>query len=254
MMPWSRFLLSFAVLSLAACDVQVTVDDEEDCGPQPPSEGWCPPQWECVDGEWLDLGGMCPDPACPETKPTDGDPCERLGQSCSYSEEIPCGPFSEVTATCTDTGWVSLTNYCQPEPTCPKTMPEVGSDCSDWEYPYYCPYEVACDELASVSLSCDYTTPTPTWKIDGDTPVCGSCDAAADPMSCAANLGCEWRAPGCASEGEVPIAEGCYPAIDCLNAESCPDVGQQCQIFIMDPCFDSECDACAQPVGVCVTP
>jgi hypothetical protein len=242
--------------ALAACDVQVTVDDdEEECGPRPPSEGWCPPQWECVDGEWVSLDGVCLEPECPAVKPADGDACERVGQSCLYSEEIDCGPFAEVTAECTDEGWRILTNYCQPEPTCPDTMPAVGSDCSDWEYPYYCPYTVACEGAAvSVAMSCDYTTPTPTWKVDGDAPACGSCEAATDPLSCGANVGCTWRVPGCAFEGETPIVEGCYPALDCNNAESCPDPGHQCQTFIVDLCVDVECDACGTPIGVCVTP
>jgi hypothetical protein len=243
-------LALFAALALSACDVQVTVDDDEECGPRPPSDGWCPPKWECVDGEWLSLAGACPEPECPVTKPTDGDPCEMVGQSCSYSDEFDCGPYAEVTASCTEDGWILLTNYCQPEPTCPETMPVVGSDCSDWEYPYYCPYAVACEEPVSVVMSCDYTTPTPVWKVDGDSPVCGSCEAVLDPLTCGVNIGCVWRAPGCADEGQLPIVEGCYPDIDCLTAESCPSPEDQCQTFIVDP----GTDACGVPVGVCVGP
>jgi hypothetical protein len=252
-----RFVAAFVVLGSAACSSQIELppDDDGSCEERvPATNGWCPPAWACVDGEWIETAGACPEPACPATRPDDGVACLKLEQECRYTEDVPCGPQGQVTSTCTESGWVTMVTYCQPEPTCPDAMPSPGSDCSSWDYAYFCQYEVACDELALVTMSCDYTTPTPTWKVDGDAPVCGSCDAAGDPASCSANLGCAWRVPGCASDGQTPIVEGCYPAFDCLNAESCPNPDEVCTPKVYDPCFGSMCDACGAVVGVCTLP
>ncbi len=84
-------LLLVAVTS--GCGATITVDGDDgeggeggsivSCGePPPPSGGYCPPIWECVDGEWIDLGGACPEPTCPSDQPTYGSSCEVLGQLC----------------------------------------------------------------------------------------------------------------------------------------------------------------------------
>ena len=70
------------VCLLPACTSTVTVDrddDEQECGPQPGSSGWCPPAWVCIDGEWQDTAGACPEPTCPTTAPGSGDACLPVG-------------------------------------------------------------------------------------------------------------------------------------------------------------------------------
>jgi hypothetical protein len=260
MTPRSLLVALASFACLVGCNARISVDGtggggNDGCSELPPyDDESCPPAWECIDGEWVDAAGACPEVECPETQPADGEPCPRVGASCNYVGEEPCGPQADVTATCTERGWTLLITYCQPEPTCPDAMPEVGSDCSGWDYPYYCEYPLACSEPAVVALSCDYSTPTPTWKVNGETPACGSCSAANDPSSCAANLGCTWHEPGCASETQTPIAAGCYPVGDCRYAESCNGPNEICEVFVANPCFGSMCTACGAEIGVCVAP
>lgn len=248
-----RFLPSLAALALLpACTSTVMVDqeqrDEEECGPRPLSGGWCPPSWACIDGEWVDTAGACPQPACPESEPSPGSSCDLIGQTCSYSIEYECGPLTEQVYECTSSGWETAYNACQPEPTCPLAMPIVGSDCSGWDYPYYCQYNHACGEdLTSVTMSCDYTTEPPSWQLDSEPPVCGACESITDTAACSATSGCQWLSPGC---GENAVAAACYPAGDCLFDGCDPD--QVCVTFDHDPCWNALCDACSAPIGLCL--
>lgn len=247
-----RFLFALAVLApLAACNATVTVDpEEEECGPRPPSGGgWCPPAWSCIDGEWMDTAGACPEPACPTSEPGTGDACDHIGQSCSYTVEYECGPITEQVYECTASGWQTIYPACQPEPTCPLEMPVEGSDCSGWDHPYFCQYNHACiDVLTTVTMSCDYTTEPPSWQIDGEPPLCAACESLGDAASCSATSGCQWLVPGC---GENPVAEGCYPAGDC-QVDGCSSPDQSCVVFDANPCWNELCDACNAPVGLCL--
>lgn len=246
-----RFLAALlALVPLAACTTTVTVDpDEEECGPKPGGGGWCPPAWQCVDGEWVDTAGMCPEPACPASVPANGDSCPIVGQDCSYTVEEMCGPVSTVSAVCTATGWKLAYSACQPEPTCPLQMPVVGSDCSGWDYPYFCQYNHACiDVITTVAMSCDYTVDPPSWQLDSEPPLCAACESMGDAASCSATSGCQWLVPGC---GENPIAEGCYPAGDC-QVDGCDIPEQSCVVFDKNPCWNELCDACNAPIGVCL--
>ncbi len=242
-------LLGAFLFLLPACEATVAVDrDEDECGPKPARGGWCPPAWECVDGEWVDQAGACPYPACPSNEPDTGDACEAIGQECAYTTEEPCGPVTDITYTCTGTGWKTAINACQPEPTCPLEMPIVGSDCSQWEYPYFCQYGAICgEEVNDVTMSCDYTTDPPSWQLDSEPSECQPCAFALSAASCEATAGCRWLVPGC---GEAPpIAEGCYPADDCQRTGCEPE--QTCTLFDTNPCWNELCDACSSPVGIC---
>lgn len=235
---------------LPACTSTVTVDrddEEEECGPKPGSSGWCPPAWVCIDGQWQDTAGACPEPTCPTTAPGSGDACELVGQQCSYTVEYGCDTTGEQVFECTSSGWETAYTACQPEPTCPLEMPVIGSDCSGWDYPYFCQYQVACfDDVTTVAMSCDYQTTPPAWQLDSPPQACGDCTTMGDAASCVATSGCQWLEPGC---GENPVPQGCYPEGDCLVQGCAPD--QVCVGFDQNPCWNSLCDACNAPIGLC---
>jgi len=239
--------------SLAACTSVIQLDEEDDgsvCGPKPPTGGYCPPAWQCIDGDWVDTAGACPDPDpdCPASEPAPGGSCQSIGQECKYTVEQPCGPVTEQVYECTATGWQTIYPACQPEPTCPLEMPVVGSDCSGWEYPYFCQYNVSCnDELGSVTMSCDYSDP-PIWKLDSAPKEC-ACDAISDAALCSATATCQWLVPGC-GDGILPfVVEGCYPLGDC-QYDGC-GAGEGCALYQYDPCWNSDCDQCTGTIGVC---
>jgi hypothetical protein len=255
----ARSSLGLSWLALVGCGAQIVGEGGggggDECGERPAIvDGPCPSVWECVDGEWREAPTDCAVGTCPALRPADGEPCEPVGLECAYDEEVPCGPQHAARATCTAEGWLSVVTYCQPEPTCPDSLPPIGGDCTGWDYGYDCPYEIACAELATVTVVCDMSAPTPTWKVEGEAPACGSCALAADPSSCSANPGCTWYEPGCASDGETAIARGCYPSGDCRNELTCPNAGEECVPFVFDPCAGSQCDACGATIGVCVAP
>lgn len=248
------------LLPLAGCESLIQIDDggggsggNSECGPRPKSDSWCPPIYECIDGEWVVDGsaGACPEPACPTSQPQTGDPCQKIGQKCSYWLDEPCGEgTSEYVSTCTETGWMTAYNICQPEPTCPKEMPLEGSDCSGWEYPYFCQYDVAClDTITPVSMSCDYGTDPPAWRVDSPA-VCPGCEIIGDASSCLATTGCQWLVPGC-GEG-LQVTEGCYPMTDCLQ-DGCSG-GDVCTPYEHNPCWNALCDSCSAPIGFCQSP
>ena len=237
-----------ATLTLFACDARVDVQGKgggAECdGPPPPT--FCATDFECVDGEWVEIGGgEC---ACPASKPASGAPCSAVGMSCQYPDEQPCGPTGTVTATCAADGWQLVYSACQPEPTCPLELPLAGSDCSEWEYPYFCQYNVGCDgEAATVSFDCDYSTSPPSWRPYEQVEGCGPCEAIGTAEACSVAAGCRWLEPGC---GAQPLAAGCYPAADCASAMDCP-FDLECVPRSYDPCWLASCDACDATAYVC---
>jgi hypothetical protein len=246
-----RRLLPLALFAFAAgCGATITTDDgSNDCGPEPESEGYCPPAWQCIDGEWVDTSGACPEPACPVDEPSYGDRCDLIGQTCEYTVDVPCGPYGTDTATCTADGWMVYTDFCEPPPECPPLMPVVGTDCSGWDYAYYCSYPVSCDAAVSyVGISCGYDSGVPLWRVDSPA-TCSDCFSIGDAASCSAATSCKWLTPGCDSNSP-PITEGCFPAADC-NVEGCSDPSATCSTYSYNPCPDGGCDACAAPIGVC---
>lgn len=239
-----------AALFVMGCKGNVSVDPSECQDPKPevPPGAWCPPAYECIDGEWMDTAGACPEPLCPEAKPASGAACELIGQTCSYQEDIPCGPIGEVQAVCTADGWEVMANYCQPEPVCPDEMPIPGADCADWPDAYACNYAVesSCGTMMAF-LHCDISAEGMTWKLDGG-PTCGACEGYGAEADCNTDAACQWLTPGC---GEAPIEMGCYPKQGC-DVTDCPDDSLVCVERIYDPCYGELCDACGASYFTCV--
>ena len=246
-----RTFVPLALLVLATgCGATVTGDGDSDCGPKPVSAGDCPPAWNCIDGDWVDTAGACPNPTCPDVEPEYGSACAFVGSKCSYTNDVPCGELTNELAECTDDGWVIYANRCEPPPECPNEMPVAGSDCTGWEYAYWCPYDVSCGgpEVSQATVSCDTSMSTPSWRVDS-TATCQDCGQLGNSASCAASAGCQWLTPGC--DSNVPsVYEGCYSTSDC-NANGCDDPNATCSTYAYNPCPDGTCDACAAPFGVC---
>jgi len=247
-----RPFLPFALLVFSVgCGATITADDDgtSECGPQPESNGDCPPAWTCIDGEWVDTAGACP--SCPEMEPVYGDACASIGLTCNYVNDVPCGDLTNETAECTEDGWVTYVARCEPPPECPDDMPVAGTDCTGWEFSYWCQYDVSCGgpEVSNATVSCDTSaTPVPVWQVDAPS-ACQDCLQLGSSASCAATTGCRWLTPGC--DSDLPtVNEGCYPASDC-NANGCADPNATCTTYSYDPCAGADCDACAAPVGVC---
>jgi hypothetical protein len=240
-------LISLAALPLTACSSIVTTDD---CDGAPPVTE-CG-TFECVGGEWEFDESSCN--LCPVGQPTDGTPCDAEGLVCRYAGEGPCGPpGAEVAVECVGSVWVSQTTRCTLPP-CPVEQPAIGSDCGAYGLSTLCSYFVQCDSPVALNLTCVDDGTGPKWSPSSPEPVCGTCEAATDPASCAANPSCAWRVPGCDDEGNVAIQEGCYPAEDCSTSLACSDPSRSCVVVVVDPCWDSMCDACGAQLGVCMAP
>jgi hypothetical protein len=242
-----RLLAVVAALPLAACSATVTTSECDD----PPPAAECG-VFECVDGDWVFDEGSCD--VCPGFTPFEGEACSAEGQSCDYPGEVPCGPpDASITMQCIDGAWKTIANRCT-LPECPIEQPAIGSDCGSYPTSTVCSFFVACETSAALNLACVDDGTGPRWSPVDPGLVCGTCEAAADPTACAANPGCAWQVPGC-GDGSLPaIAEGCYPAEDCSTSLACSDPAQQCVVTVVDPCWNSMCDACGMQTGVCVTP
>lgn len=250
------FAAGLSTLMASACDPTVSfISDDDDGGctePRPPSDGWCPPIWMCIDGEWVDTGGACPDP-CPTVRPADGSPCDAEGFVCEYQEDIP-GDCLEETATvkvqCSASGWTTIGYHCSPNPECPEAPPIAGGDCSDWLEAYWCSYEVpsACGPLA-MHAYCDYVGGAWQWQADLIDTCPTGCEGLSDPAGCEASADCRWLAPSC-DDGPNSGISGCFDATPC-SAESC-DEGQSCATVSYDPCWNQSCEACAADTTVCL--
>jgi hypothetical protein len=236
-----------AIAASQACVPSVAFDSEsEGCAdPEPPSTGWCPPAWSCIDGTWVDTAGACPDP-CPASQPSEGDPCDALGHTCTYEEswfECDEEELFTVKITCTSQGWTTMANHCSPRPDCPDELPIHGGDCTGWYEAYDCSYPVETQCGAkNAYVFCNGSS----WDVslDASCPSCTELDSAA---ACSADPACRWLVPGC---GEPPLAiEGCYPAEACTD--TCPDEGDECTTVLHDPCWLSPCDACGAETNVC---
>ncbi len=259
-------LLAVVVLAAsgwaAGCTPSVVNDNDDDhdpiptpgeCdAPPPPASGWCPPSWACLDGEWVDTAGACPDP-CPVDRPWDGDPCDAIGAQCSYDEPMwDCTGEEEGTSTvtlqCTEQGWSTVGYRCMPEPICPDAVPVSGGDCSDWMEAYFCSYQVetSCGQQSAWAECWWEEGDQWLWHVELSEP-CDSCEGIADAGTCAANSACRWLEPGC---DEPAVSAGCYPADDCTEG-SCGD-GQTCTTASYDPCWNAACDACGAEALLCL--
>lgn len=247
--PAALFALS---LSWLGCKINVAVDPPgEDCegpAPQIPEGAWCPPVYECIDGEWVDTAGACPDPECPAKRPADGKSCDLEGQQCSYEEDVPCGPIETVTAVCEGGAWVSIHPYCQPEPDCPEVLPVMGADCSGWDFAYACSYfiETACGQQAAF-VSCSSTEEgAQVWTLQGGV-TCDICSGYGSMAECGLAPECQWLTPGC---GDTPTETGCYPKTGC-DVTGCTD-DSICVETTYNPCANQPCDACGAPYFACL--
>ncbi|MEZ4293819.1 MAG: hypothetical protein R3B70_02500 [Polyangiaceae bacterium] len=256
LLSWSTALLVASAAALG-CNNTVSVEptgtttggnDCEDPPPEVPPGTYCPPAYVCIDGEWVDTAGACPEPECPLFKPDDGDACQLVGQTCPYEEEIPCGPIEQVNAVCTENGWISMYPKCQPEPECPDEMPIAGADCAGWDYAYDCYYqlEAMCGSKA-VSFTCVFTENEQVWLVQsGET--CGPCKDHGSEAECALDAECQWLTPGC---GPEPIQTGCYPKTGC-DLTDCPTDDSICVETTYNPCYNQLCDACGASFFACL--
>ena len=243
--------LGFALASLfvVGCQNQISIDDPDCKEPEPeiPPGSWCPPAYECIDGEWVDTAGACPEPECPEAKPESGADCPLVGQECTYEEEVPCGPISEVSAVCTEAGWQVMTNYCQPEPVCPEELPVVGADCTGWYDAFWClyPVQTACGEQFA-NVNCAATAEGAVWTL-GSPLSCGACESYGAEADCGTDPSCQWLTPGCSGE---PIVTGCYPVQGC-DVTPCGE-NLTCVERSYNPCHNKLCDGCGGSYFTCV--
>jgi hypothetical protein len=224
-------------------------DVGDECGDPPPPqmESECPPAWQCIDGDWVDTAGACPEPECPELEPSDSGACSEIGQQCSYwHEDEPCGEEQGYhDYQCGDGGWTLVGTRCSPPPECPFVLPVAGTDCSEYPLASACPFEIEGECGPTMALAqCIDDGAGPLWNVIA----ADSCDCSvqADPTSCE-EAGCRWLVPGC---GDSPLWQtGCFPAEDC-TADSCGE-GYVCAEVSVNPCWNEACDACGAPAAVC---
>lgn len=232
------------------CSPKVTIGVDGECSdpkPEVPPGTWCPPAYECIDGEWVDTAGACPEPTCPADMPAEGAACEMLGQTCAYESDEPCGDYSEVSALCTETGWVLTKLFCSPGPVCPEALPEVGGDCSEWSEAYFCNYNVETPCGAEwTDVYCDTAAEIPTWTLENGL-TCDNCRDFSSVEACSASASCQWLWPGC---GEAPIVVGCYPKEGC-DVLGCEE-SWACSEVSYDPCYNKECDGCSAAYMTCL--
>jgi hypothetical protein len=245
-----------ALFTLACGSTIIDGDDDDgsggsgagDCGAPPPpgAGGYCPPSYECIDGQWQDTAGACPEPLCPASEPYDDVACVMEGQDCQYPYEFGCDTEpSEITYRCMNGFWSAITPYCSKEPVCPSALPIDGSDCSGWETAWDCYYDVTVECSQDQDVAYAYCNADWVWEVDMPAS-CEGCNYA-DPATCEADAACRWLVPGC---GENPLlGEGCHPVADCAP-DSCGD-GGTCSSYDANPCWNQPCDACSAPVSIC---
>ena len=243
-----------ALLSLAAVGCNTTVNNG-DCAEEdmPPVSECGDSAYECVDGEWVEIGSnRCsePEPFCPVELPESGSSC--YGEiSCEYpGTDEECGdPDQPIYATCIGSEWVIAYNKCSEPLDCPLEQPLPGSDCSDHTSlgGQICLYEYDCGPGSQIELVCDTSSAPPLWQITNEVD-CGPLDCTTlDAESCGSTSECQWLTPGC---DENPITEGCYPVTDCQATDGCAE-GGVCVVYSYDPCVDQPCNACGASFGVC---
>lgn len=197
-------------------------------------------------GTWKKTADSCA--TCPKSAPTFNSACPQAGLSCDYATETSC-PYN---FTCTGGRWTSDTPPCNPPPPpddCPDSPPAAGS---------------ACELGGKMSIECGYpVTPTCTerfscssgkWQRASaacDLPAMPACGATLDQKTCAAEAGCRWLQPGCASPPQTTLGQaGCFASTNCTSDGDCL-AGRTCKTVVIDPCAGGNCDACGQEVKVC---
>jgi hypothetical protein len=128
--------------------------------------------------------------------------------------------------------------------------------------------DVSCDALLD-ARSCNGTTGCSWFYTNCGGPDAGECFSnkeapppiqkcvlppceyrAQNPTDCTINGDCRWLTPGCTTEDQTPVAQGCYPLESCDGSTCSP--GQACLRVVYDPCAGSNCDACGAETQVCM--
>lgn len=115
-----------------------------------------------------------------------------------------------------------------------------------------------------VLMSCGDSNPHPATTQDCRLTAdgCGvlgigepDCAAHTSSKDCLADMTCNWFVPGCNDGLSAPPVPqtGCYPRRECTDSTSCT-MGRTCQVVVMQPCWNSDCDACGGTVHVCLPP
>jgi hypothetical protein len=166
-------------------------------------------------GSGSSSGGCCLE-ECPQTPPTGGTSCPKVGLQCEYGDNP--NPDCNDIESCTPTGW----SYPTPGPacpagTCPATYADVaqGQDCS--------PQGLDCSYTQG-QCNCDVepesAKQTPVWLCT--TPASGCPEPRPDiGTSCTQpNLSCDYG--GCTGGIDLECTGGIWQE----EATACPQVGQ----------------------------
>jgi hypothetical protein len=180
--------------------------------------------------------------ACPAAQPAAGSPCSVEGQLCPYRGS---GCDGGGTMRCSGAAWATVP-VSPPACVCPPVLPVHGSAC-DPCCPEPCPFnDGGCGPVALCSAA-------GTWNVEMPNCPAVACSVHANPQACAGLPWCRWLVPACG--GDPPaFTEGCFDATDCTPGALCPS-GQSCVAVDTNPCWDSNCAACAgSKAAICVGP
>lgn len=274
--PLARpFLVTVALgVSAAGCGGQIIgpnggcPESTPSSGSACPGDGTCtysdgcgsPITATCAGGVWsVSYEGTCnppPPQECPLSVPSATEYCWEPGFTCTYTDE--CG--QTITATCDGSvfqvSWPPLS--CNPPPPveCPLDPPTAGAGCAPDVAAYTCDYVVdtACGPTP-LSATCDLdASGLWSWSISAETctPATPQCALYASAGACELDTTCRWLEPAsCPPSPESPLAPaGCFPVADCTAADCA--AGTTCVEVLVNPCWDSLCDACAAPANVCL--
>jgi hypothetical protein len=185
--------------------------------------------------------------ACPSAKPSHGSACTQNGQSCA-----DYGRCGDGFVTCSAGAWKQEPHRgdcpLPPPDPCPTALPTHGTPCQyDYLRPYTC--DGYRDELCDLPVTalCALDGIWQTDQIDCNPPPPVLCNDIVDSDSCELS-GCRWLVPGC-GEPTTGFA-ACFASEECTDS-SC-DVGWACSTVVLDPCWNSTCDACYMETNVCL--
>ncbi|MDX9721552.1 MAG: hypothetical protein RBU37_12455 [Myxococcota bacterium] len=114
--------------------------------------------------------------------------------------------------------------------------------------------ELSQTELPDVTTDSDVLDPELDVEMD-DRPPLVDCASLIDVESCQATMGCTWLVPGCAQRTDPRVLPqaGCFPAAPCESDAQCQS-GERCQPRVIDPSWNTDCNACSAERAVCAPP
>jgi hypothetical protein len=177
--------------------------------------------------------------ACPNTPPEVSEPCDAVAV-CGYGD-APCGS----SFACVDGVWESAGGCTQPPAECPAKLPTMGAPCKVAGQACTFTFPGSCSGV--FVATCD---PDAQWAITDETPPCmppTPCGYA-DTVTCQADAACRWIVPGCGSPGAI-FSAGCF--VKACTADADCGAGQLCEMIDINPCFDSNCQACSASSTLC---